>query len=117
MWITNAEINSKLDLIIRLIARVLALTIDERKELMALQPEVQDLIDSVTNNTNLVASLKQASDAQGARITSLEAQLAAIVPGQAIDAEDLQAIKDEVAALKATNDSITTAVPANTPAA
>jgi len=113
----NAEVNRKLDLLIRLVARVLALTEDEREELMALQPEVQDLVDKVAANSNAVQAATQALQAEAKQIADLQAQIAGITPGAPIDAEDLQAIKDAASKLADTNSALQTAVPQNAPPA
>jgi|SRR5881394_1792051 len=112
-----SQIDRKLDLIIRLLAGLHFKANLERKELMALQPEVQDLIDKVAANTNAAQAAADALKAEQAQIADLQAQIANIVPGQPIDAEDLAAIKDAAAKLGETNVALQTAVPANTPAA
>jgi hypothetical protein len=111
----NAEINRKLDLITRLLVRLLHLVENEGEYLMALQPEVQALVDQVTANTNSAQAAQAALKAEADQITALQAQIAGISPGAPIDAEDLQAIKDATAQLQQTNAAMQTAVPANTP--
>lgn len=94
---------------------------------MALQADVQKLVDAVAANTDAVASavagLKAEQTqiaAQATQIKDLQDQLAALTPGQPIDSEDLAAIQKTVTDLAAnnatlgeTNTSLQTAVPTN----
>ena len=80
---------------------------------MALQADVQALVDAVTANTSAVAAAVAGLQAEAAQITALQAQLAAIVPGAPVDAADLTAIQGAVSTLQATNTSLQAAVPAN----
>lgn len=96
--------------------------------IMALQADVQSLVDAVKTNTSAVQSMKQSFDLeakqiaeQGRKITELQAQIAAIQPGQPVDAEDLAAIKQAASDVESSNSTlaeINTAVaqaaPANT---
>ena len=85
--------------------------------LMSLTPQVQTLVDEVTANTNAVQAALAGLAAEATQITALQAQIAALQPGQPIDAEDLAAITKAVADLGSTNTALTTAVPANVPPA
>jgi len=82
---------------------------------MALQADVQALVDAVTANTNAVQAAIAGLQAEAKQIADLQAQLAAIVPGQPVDAEDLASIQKAVTDLGATNTALQTAVPANVP--
>lgn len=85
--------------------------------LMSLQPAVQKLIDQVTANTNAVQAALAGLAAEATQIAALQAQIAALTPGQPIDQEDLDAITKAAADLGATNTALTAAVPANVPQA
>ena len=91
--------------------------IEKVEKLMSISPQVQALIDQVTTNTNAVTAAIAGLKAEQEQITALQAQLAAVQPGQPIDADDLAAINQAVADLGATNTALATAVPANVPAA
>lgn len=80
---------------------------------MSLQPAVQDLIDKVTANTNAVQAAVAGLAAEAKQISDLQAQIAALQPGQPVDAEDLAAITAAAAQLGETNAALATAVPAN----
>ncbi len=82
---------------------------------MALQADVQKLVDAVTANTNAVQAAIAGLQAEATQIAALQAQVAALTPGQPVDAEDLTAIQSAVSTLAATNQSLQTAVPANVP--
>jgi hypothetical protein len=82
---------------------------------MALDQNVQTLIDEVANNSNLVASAIAGLKVESDQITALQAQIAAIPPSQPIDAEDLAALQKAVGDLKDTNAQLQTAVPASIP--
>jgi hypothetical protein len=107
---SQTEINRKLDLHTRLLARLLCLTGDTS---MALSADVQKLIDGVAQNRNLALANGQALQIQEKQIADLKAQLAGIQPGQPIDAEDLTAIQKAVTDLADTNTQLQSAVPAN----
>jgi phage I-like protein len=87
------------------------------KFIMALQPQVQTLIDTVTANTNAVQAAIAGLAAEATQIAALTAQVAdlqaQLAGGTPIDAEDLAAIGTAVTTLQATNAALTTAVPAN----
>jgi len=61
--------------------------------LMAIDQNVQELINQVANNSSLVASVVAALKLESDQITALQAQIASITPGQPVDAEDLAAIQ------------------------
>jgi len=82
---------------------------------MALDAQVQRLVDAVAANTNAVKSAQDALALEANQIADLKAQIAAIQPGQAIDAEDLAAITKAADDLQATNTALQAAVPQNTP--
>lgn len=88
----------------------------ERRLLMALNANVQKLVDDVAKNTDLVKSVLAAQDLQNKQIADLKAQLASIQPGQPIDDENLAAINATVATIEDTNKALVTAIPASTPA-
>lgn len=89
------------------------------KLLMALDTNVQELVNQVANNNSLVASVIAGLKVESDQITALQAQVEALTAqigsGQAIDAEDLTAITKAVSDLKDTNAQLTTAIPASTP--
>ena len=87
----------------------------ERKLLMALQADVQKLVDEVKQNTDLVTSVNQALQTQGKQIDDLKTQISGFQAGQVLTVEDLNAIQGAVAQLGETNTELQTAVPANTP--
>lgn len=82
---------------------------------MALDVTVQRLVDAVTANTNAVKAALDGLALEATQIADLKAQLAALIPGQAIDAEDLAAITKAADDLSATNTALQAAVPANVP--
>lgn len=84
----------------------------DRKLLMALQASVQKLIDEVAETRDLKDAIKGGFDLMGKQIQDLKDQLASIVPGQAIDAENAAAIQKAVDDLDQTNEALKTAVPA-----
>lgn len=93
---------------------MLAHIISNQEKLMALTPEVQTLIDTVTANTNAVQAALAGYAAEATQIAALQAQLAAIsATGVPMAAADLAAITTSVTNLQATNTALTTAVPAN----
>ncbi len=89
--------------------------------LMALDTNVQELINQVANNNSLVGSVVAGLKVESDQITALQAQVAALTAqigsaGSApIDPEDLAAITKAVSDLKDTNTQLQTAVPASTP--
>lgn len=88
--------------------------VDEIKEMiMALQADVQALVDQVAANTSAVQGAIAGLQAEAAQIAALQAQIAALPPNAPIDAEDLAAIQTAVTNLKDTNAALQTAVPAN----
>lgn len=87
----------------------------ERNMLMTLSANVQKLVDEIRENSDLVKSLKAGSDLQTKQIADLQTTVASLQGNQA-SAEDVAAIAEQVSALAETNDSLKTAVPANTPA-
>ena len=84
---------------------------------MALQPQVQALIDTVTANTNAVTAAIAGFQGEQTQITALQKQVAdlqaQIASGTPIDAEDLAAISKAVTDLQTTNTALQAAVPAN----
>ncbi len=87
----------------------------ERRILMALQADVQRLIDAVTANTSAAKSAEQALQAQGKQIDDLKAAIAGLQAGQVIGPDDLQTLRAGIDQLSATNTELQSAVPANTP--
>ncbi len=85
----------------------------ERRLLMALNANVQKLIDDVARNADLSKSILAAQDIQAKQLADLKAQLASIVPGQPIDDENLSAINATVATIEQTNAALATAIPAS----
>lgn len=83
---------------------------------MALNANVQKLVDDVAKNSDLSKSILAAQDLQAQQITDLKTQLASIQPGQPIDDENLTAINNMVSTIEQTNTALGTAVPASTPA-
>lgn len=88
----------------------------ERRLLMALNANVQKLIDDVAKNGDLVKSILAAQDIQNTQIADLKSQLASIQPGQDISQENLDAINGTVSQIEQTNSALATAIPASTPA-
>lgn len=83
---------------------------------MALNANVQKLVDDVAKNSDLSKSILAAQDLQAQQIADLKTQLASIQPGQPIDDENLTAINNMVSTIEQTNTALGTAVPASTPA-
>ena len=81
---------------------------------MALQADVQKLVDEVAANSSLVKSVEAASGVLSTQITDLKNQVSALQAGQVLTAEDLTAIQASVATLGETNTELQAAVPANT---
>src|SRR5882757_1352622 len=65
----------------------------ERKLLMALQADVQKLVDEVKQNSDLAKSSAQALQIQGQQIDALKTQIGTLQAGQVLTAEDLAAIQ------------------------
>ncbi len=89
----------------------------ERNLLMALQADVQKLVDEIAANSDLAKSNEAAIGLLGTQITDLQAKINALQAGQVLTAEDLTAIQGAVTTLGETNAGLKTAVPASTPAA
>lgn len=87
--------------------------IEKVETLMALSPQVQALVDDVTANTDAVNAALAGLAAEAKQISDLQAQIAAIQPGQPIDADDLAAITAAASQLGQTNTALTAAIPAN----
>jgi dsDNA-specific endonuclease/ATPase MutS2 len=87
----------------------------ERKLLMALQADVQKLIDEIKQNKDLVTSVAQALQVQGKQIDDLKTQVSGLQAGQVLTVDDLTAIQGAVTDLGETNTELQTATPANTP--
>lgn len=83
---------------------------------MALNANVQKLVDDVAKNSDVSKSILAAQDVLSAQIADLKTQLGAIQPGQAIDDEDLAAINASIATLEQTNTALGNAIPASTSA-
>lgn len=105
-----AEINRKLDLHTRLLARLLN---HVGKNHMALSKEVQDLVDQVTANRNFAQSADQALGVMELQIKNLTDQLGSLQAGQSMNDEDVAAIKKAAQDLADTNTALQQAVPAN----
>lgn len=86
----------------------------ERRLLMALNANVQKLIDDVAKNADLSKSILEAQNLQNKQIADLKSQIASIQPGQPIDDENLAAINATVATIEQTNAALATAVPSGT---
>ena len=84
---------------------------------MALQADVQKLVDEIAANSDLAKSNEAAIGLLGTQITDLQAKINALQAGQVLTAEDLTAIQGAVTTLGETNAGLKTAVPASTPAA
>ncbi len=86
--------------------------------LMALDQNVQDLIDAVAADTSLVASVVAGQKIEADMIAALQKQVAdleaQIAAGAAIDPADLAAITKAVSDLKDANTALAAAVPAST---
>jgi hypothetical protein len=106
---TIAEINRKLDLHTRLLARLLY----NGDAVMALRQEVQNLIDEVTRTRNIDQSINLALQGQEKLIKDLRDQMASLQAGSTIDAENLEGIKKAAADLAEANAALQQAVPAN----
>lgn len=90
-------------------------SLKELKEIiMSLAPEVQALVDAAAANKAATETVIGKLADVGTQVTALQAQLAAITPGAAIDAEDLAAI---VAATSTISSTVAEATAAVTPAA
>lgn len=93
----------------------------DRKLLMALTKEVQDLVDAVTANTSVTKSVEAAIGVQSGQITTLSDKVAELQAkldaGGTINAEDLAAIKAQTEVITETNTELAAAIPANTPSA
>ena len=87
--------------------------LEKVETLMSLSPQVQTLVDEVAANTSAVQAALAGLAAEATQITALQAQIAALQPGQPIDQEDLDALTKAGADLGATNTALTVAVPAN----
>lgn len=81
---------------------------------MALNANVQKLIDDVARNADLSKSILAGQDLQNKQIADLKSQLASIQPGQPVDDENLAAINATVATIEQTNAALADAVPAST---
>lgn len=87
----------------------------DRKILMALQSDVQKLVDDIRQNHDLVASIRQALEGQSKQITDLQATVQGLQSGQVLGPDELAAIQSGVQQLEEINTELQTAVPANTP--
>lgn len=81
---------------------------------MALNANVQKLIDDVARNADLSKSILAGQDLQNKQIADLKSQLASIQPGQPVDDENLAAINATVATIEQTNAALADAVPQGT---
>jgi len=90
----------------------------DRRLLMALTKEVQDLVDAVAANTSVSKSVEAAVKVQSGQITALDAKVAELQAkldaGGTISAEDLAAIKAQTDTITETNVELAAAIPANT---
>lgn len=82
---------------------------------MALQADVQRLVDEVKENNDLAKSNSQALQIQGGQIDELKTQLKGLQAGQVLTAEDLAAIKKSADDLSETNTLLQDATLKNTP--
>jgi len=87
----------------------------ERNILMAIQADVQKMLDEIAQNKDLVTSVVQGLQVQSKQITDLQTTVAGLQAGQVLTVDDLTAIKSGVTSLGETNTVLQTAVPANTP--
>lgn len=92
---------------------MLLLLLSQLEAIMALNAQVQALVDAVAANKNGVKAALDGLAAEATQISALQAQIAALTPGQPIDADDLAAITQAVTDLGDTNSQLQTAVPAN----
>lgn len=84
---------------------------------MALNSDVQDLLDSTAKNKSLVASLVSGFQALKLANDALQAQLSAMPAASQIDDEDLNAIKAAANDLHDAISQASTAITANTSSA
>lgn len=87
----------------------------DRRLLMALNANVQKLVDEIAQTRSIKDSIVAGFDLTSKQIADLKAQLASIQPGQPIDEENLAAINKAVDDLDQTNVALQTAVPAQAP--
>lgn len=83
---------------------------------MALNANVQKLIDDVAKNSDLVKSNNARTEIMQGQIADLKTQLTAIQPGQDISQENLDGINKAVSQLEETNAALDQAVVATTSA-
>lgn len=81
---------------------------------MALQKDVQDMIDAVTQNTSAVKSAEAGLQVLQKKIEDQGAIIAGLQAGQVITADDLAALRASTGVLKDTTNELLTAIPANT---
>ncbi len=86
----------------------------ERNLLMALNAQVQRLIDEVKKNSDLIQSHRAAEDIRSKQLNDLKAQISTLTAGGTVDAENLAEINKAVDQLVETNAALTDAVPAGT---
>ena len=70
---------------------------------MAVSQQVQTVLDKVTQTQSLAQSLEAASQAQGQLISQLQAQIAALQPGQSLSQDDINALTTTANDLDAIN--------------
>ena len=110
-WHPEAEFR----LLIEQVANYINTPTTERKLLMALQADVQKLVDEIRQNKDLVTSVAQALQVQSKQITDLQSTVAGFQAGQVLTVDDLTAIQGGVSQLAETNTELQTAALANTP--
>ncbi len=96
------------------ISRKLDLILGQETELMTLKPEVQALVDQVTQNTNYEQASAQAMQSLVAQTAALNQQITDLEANQTIDPDDLAAIKKASADLADSAAKLQTAIPAGT---
>ncbi len=86
----------------------------ERNLLMALNAQVQRLVDEVRKNTDLLQAHRAAEDIRSKQLDDLKAQVNTLTAGSVVDAENLAEIKKTADQLTETNAALAEAVPAGT---
>ncbi len=86
----------------------------ERNMLMALNAQVQRLVDEVRKNTDLLQAHRAAEDIRSRQLDDLKAQVSTLTAGSVVDAENLAEIKKTADQLTETNAALAEAVPAGT---
>src|SRR5437762_814290 len=83
----------------------------ERNMLMALNAQVQRLVDEVRKNTDLLQAHRAAEDIRSKQMDDLKAQISTLSAGATVDAENLAEINKAADQLTETNAALAEAVP------